>query len=160
MDYWHAMFTLGVRAHVAASRYAVPLMLPRKQGLIINTTFYSPDRFTGDFWYDLAKNAIVRAAFGMAHQLREHGIAVLALSPGWMRTELVLQHFGVTEENWHEVEALAHTETVHYVGRAVVALASDPHVLARTGQAFHVGDLARAYGFTDSDGRYIPPFQF
>lgn len=158
MEHWELMLTRGARAHVAASRYAVPLMLPQKQGLIINTTYYSPDRFIDDFWYDLAKSAITRAAFGMAHQLRTHGITALAVSPGWMRTELVLKHFGATEANWREFEALAKTESVHYVGRAVVALATDPNVHARTAGAFKVGDLAREYGFTDIDGRQVPVF--
>lgn len=158
LDYWDAMFTVGVRAHVAASRYAVPLMLAQGQGLIINTTFDSGGQFTGDFWYDLAKNAISRAAFGMAQHLKQHQITALSLSPGWMRTELVLREFSATEENWQGVEALAPTESPRYIGRAVVALAGDPAVFARTGQALHVGDLAREYGFTDIDGRQVPRF--
>lgn len=159
MDHWETMFTAGVRAHVAASRLAAPILLAQKQGLIINTSFFDQGKFTGNFWYDLAKTAICRAAFGMAQQLKAHNIAAVALSPGWMRTELVLREFGATEENWQQVEALARTESTHYIGRAVVALAADPNVMARTGQTLTVGELAGEYGFTDIDGRHIPPFR-
>ncbi len=159
MSNWERMFVAGMRAHVAASRYAVPLMLEQGRGLIINTSFYDRGRYTGTFWYDLAKNGICRAAFGMAQQLRPHGIAAVAVSPGFMRTELVLAHFGATEETWRSFPDLARTETPRYVGRAVVALAADPQIMAKTGQSLRAGDLAQEYGFTDVDGRYVPPFE-
>ncbi len=159
MSNWERMFVAGMRAHVAASRYAVPLMLEQGRGLIINTSFYDRGRYTGTFWYDLAKNGICRAAFGMAQQLRPHGIAAVAVSPGFMRTELVLAHFGATEETWRSFSDLARTETPRYVGRAVVALATDPQIMVKTGQSLRAGDLAQEYGFTDVDGRYVPPFE-
>lgn len=159
MENWERMLTRGVRAHIAASRLAVPLMLPQGRGLIINTTSWDRDRFVGDFWYDLAKSAINRAAFGMAQQLRAHNIAAVAVAPGFMRTELVLAAFQATEANWQAVPELARTETPFYVGRAVVALAADPSVMAKTGRVLRVGDLAREYGFTDVDGRQVPPFE-
>jgi len=159
MSNWERMFVAGMRAHVAASRCAVPLMLPQQRGLIVNTTFYDRGKYTGAFWYDLAKNGICRAAFGMAQDLRPHGIAAVAVSPGFMRTELVLAHFGATEENWREFPDLERTETTRYVGRAVAALAADPAVMAKTGQSLRAGDLAQEYGFTDLDGRYVPPFE-
>lgn len=159
MDHWHNMFTAGVRASLVASRLAVLLMLPQQQGLIVNTSFYDQDKVINNMCYDLAKNALNRMARVMAFQLKGHGIAAVALSPGWMRTELVLQAFKATEENWHEAEALRATESTQYIGRAVVALASDPNVMDRTGQPLVVADLAKEYGFTDIDGRWIPPFQ-
>ncbi len=157
---WEIMFEAGVRAAVLSSRCAVPLMLPQKAGLIITTSFFDPEpgTYTGSFWYDLAKNALTRAAFGMAQDLRPHGIASVAVSPGWMRTELVLAHYGATEATWRDYPELARTETPRYVGRGVAALAADPDVMTKTGQALTAGGLAREYGFTDIDGRYVPPF--
>lgn len=159
LDNWQHMFTGGVRAGIVSSYYALPLMLRQGHGLIINIGFWDHDKYTGSFWYDLAKNACNRVAFGLAHDVRDHGIAAVALSPGWMRTELVLAHFGTDDAHWVEHEALHQTESVTYVGRAVVALASDPDVLEKSGRALRVGDLAREYGFTDVDGRQPPPFE-
>jgi NAD(P)-dependent dehydrogenase (short-subunit alcohol dehydrogenase family) len=89
----------------------------------------------------------------MAEELRPHGVASVALSPGWMRTELVLAVHGTDEAHWRERPELASTETPRYLGRAVVALAADPQVMARSGGVYRVTDLAAAYGFTDVDGR-------
>lgn len=150
-DRWHAMFTAGVRAHLMASRHAAALMLPQRQGLIVNTTFYDRGKYLSNLYYDLAKSAINRMAYGMALELRRHGIAAIALTPGWMRTEKVLEQ--------HAPEELGQTESVEYIGRAVAALAADPQVMARSGRTLTVGDLAREYGFTDVDGRLIPAFR-
>jgi NAD(P)-dependent dehydrogenase (short-subunit alcohol dehydrogenase family) len=95
----------------------------------------------------------------MAQDLRPHGVASVALSPGWMRTELVVGHMGAEAERWEEHPGLARTESPRYVGRGVVALASDPNAMAKTGGVYRVGDLAREYGFTDVDGRVPPPFE-
>lgn len=159
LDNWDTMFTGGVRVGILSSWYAAPLMMARRQGLIVNTSFYDDDRYVGIFYYDIAKQALNRMAYAMACELKEHGVAALAVSPGWMRTELVLAAFQTDEEHWREVEALKETETPMYVGRAVVALASDPKVMEKTGRALKVGDLAREYGFTDVDGRQPPPFR-
>lgn len=160
MAQWEPMFDRGVRNHLLASRLAVPLMLPRQRGLIVTTTFWDRDRYLqGNLFYDLAKSAMTRLAFGMAQELRPHGIASVALSPGWMRTEFVLAGHGTDEAHWREKPALARTESPRYLGRAVVHLAADAHILERTGQALRVGDLARAYGFTDVDGRQVAPFE-
>lgn len=156
---WETMFEAGVRAHIVASKCAIPLMLKQGSGLVVTTTFYDEGKYTGDFWYDLAKNALNRLAFAMAQELKEHSIASVGVSPGFMRTELVLASEGATEETWQEFPGLARTETPRYVGRAVAALAADPNVMARTGQILTAGELAREYGFTDVDGRYIPPFR-
>lgn len=154
---WDLMFTAGVRAAFMASRFAVPLMLPRSRGLIVNTSFLY-DKYGGYLPYDLAKNALNRLALAMAGDLRTYGIAAVAVSPGWMRTEIVLGEFKATEETWQQIPALASTESTFYVGRAVAALAADPMVMTRSGQTLRTGDLAREYGFTDIDGRSPAPF--
>jgi len=158
VQHWDTMFHGGVRAQLVTNHYAVPLMREQPSGLIVYTTFRDQDKYTGTFYYDLAKNALCRMAFGLAAELREHGITVVALSPGWMRTELVLAHHGTDEAHWKEVKALERSESPFYIGRAVCALAGDPQMLDRTGQVLQVGQLAKEYGFTDIDGRILPPF--
>lgn len=160
MAQWEPMFDRGVRNHLLASRLAVPLMLPRRRGLIVTTTFWDRDRYLhGNLFYDLAKSAMTRLAFGMAQELRPHGIASVALSPGWMRTEFVLAGHGTDEAHWRDKPELARTESPRYLGRAVAHLAADARILERTGRALRVGDLAKEYGFTDIDGRAVPPFE-
>lgn len=159
MSHWEGMFDKGVRNHILATRAAAPLFLRQRRGLIVGTTFWDRDRWAGSFFYDISKATLNRLAFAFAHELGPHGVASLAVSPGWMRTEWVLAHFGVTEETWRDVPALAPTETPRYVGRAVVALASDPRVMEKSGRPHRVGDLAREYGFTDVDGRQVPAFE-
>ena len=160
MDQWDPMFNRGVRNHLLASRLAAPLMLKRRQGLIVTTTFWDRHRYLmGNLFYDLAKSAMTRLAFGMAQELRPHGVASIAVTPGWMRTEFVLAGHQTDEAHWQQRPALARTESPRYVGRAVAALASDPNVMARTGEVLRVGDLAREYGFTDVDGRQPPAFE-
>lgn len=151
-DRWDAMFQTGVRAHLNASRLAVPLMLAQSKGLIINTTFYDQGHYLSNLYYDLAKATINRMAYGMGLELKPHGVAAVALSPGWMRTERV------TDIPLPE-KYLPETESVEYIGRAVAALASDPEVLRYTGKTLTAGDLALEYGFTDIDGRQIPAFR-
>jgi NAD(P)-dependent dehydrogenase (short-subunit alcohol dehydrogenase family) len=156
--HWHGMFTTGVRAHLLASRAAVPLMLPQRRGLIVNTTAWDRDRYLGNLFYDVAKAAVNRMAYGMARELRPYGIAAVALAPGFMRTERVLDVLQVDEHTWQEQEALQQSETPFYTGRAVAALAADPHVLEKSGRVLKVGELAQEYGFTDIDGRQVAPF--
>jgi NAD(P)-dependent dehydrogenase (short-subunit alcohol dehydrogenase family) len=155
---WDTMFTAGVRAQLATNHFAIPLLRENKEALIIHTTFWDDGKYTGQFYYDLAKNALVRMAYGLSEELKGDNIAVLAVSPGFMRTELVLEHMGVDEAHWQESEDLRKSETPYYVGRAITALAMDPGVLEKTGQVLKAGDLAKEYEFTDVDGRYIPPF--
>jgi NAD(P)-dependent dehydrogenase (short-subunit alcohol dehydrogenase family) len=157
---WDGMFTAGVRAHLTASRLAVPLMLPAKRGLIVSTTAnltvlpYLPNIF-----YDLSKNAVSRLVWAMAQELREHGIAALALAPGFMRTERVTEAF----RRAGAIAALdgpgGPKETPTYIGRAIVALTTDPQVLERSGQLLEVGTLAQEYRFTDTDGTQPAPFR-
>lgn len=160
MRHWDTMFDRGVRNHLLASRLAAPAFVRQGRGLIVTTTFWDRDRYLqGHLFYDLAKAAMTRLAYGMAQELRPHGVASVALSPGWMRTEFVLAGHRTDEAHWQERPALARTESPRYLGRAVVALAADPEVLQRSGQVLRVGDLARHYGFTDIDGRWVPPFE-
>ena len=157
---WDGMFTAGVRAHLGASRLAVPLMLAQGRGLIVSTTAnlaalpYLPNIF-----YDLSKHTISRLVWAMAHELRERGIAALAVAPGFMRTERVTEAF----RRAGAIAALegpgGPKETPVYLGRAIVALAADPRVLERSGQLLEVGTLAQEYGFTDADGAQPPPFR-
>lgn len=151
-DRWDAMFVAGVRAHLNASRHAVRLMLGRPGGLIVNTTVYDRGKYVSNLYYDAAKNAINRLGYGMALELKPHGITAVAVAPGWMRTERVMDTNPSAEE-------LTQTESPEYIGRAILALALDPERLARTGQTLNVGDLAQVYGFTDIDGRQVPTFR-
>lgn len=157
--FWDGMFHAGVRNHILAGKYAAPLMVGRRSGLIVTVTFWDRHRYTGHFYYDLAKAAMTRLSFGMAQDLRPHGVAAVAVSPGWMRTEFVLAGHHTDEGHWMEVPALAGTESPRYAGRAVVALASDSDVIEKSGRVFRVGDLAVEYGFTDVDGRRVPAFE-
>ncbi len=160
---WDKMLTIGLRSHMVTARFALSLMLQRNQGLIINTTTFTNScdwdldkQLCGSsVFYDTVKTAINRMTFGMAHDLRAHGhnITVIALAPGWMRTENVLRGSGTDEQNWRQVEALKNTESPQYIGRAVVALAADSDVMRRTGRLVTTGRLAQEYGFTDIDGR-------
>ncbi|HET6827429.1 MAG TPA: SDR family oxidoreductase [Ramlibacter sp.] len=160
LDNWDSMFDRGVRNHLLASRFAAPLMVKAGRGLIVTTTYWDRGHYLrGNLFYDLAKSAMVRLAFGTAEELRPHGVASLAVSPGWMRTEFVLAGHRTDEAHWQERPALARTESPRYLGRAVVALASDANVLGKSGQVLRVGDLAREYRFTDIDGRQVPPFE-
>ena len=160
MAEWDAFFDRGVRNHVLASRLAAPLMIRRKRGLIVTTTFWDRDRYIkGNLFYDLAKATMNRLAFAVAEELRPHGVASVALAPGWMRTEIILAAFKTDEASWQGVPPLARTESTRYIGRAVVALAADANVIAKSGTVQYVGKLAAEYGFTDIDGRVIPPFE-
>lgn len=160
MVHWDAMFDRGVRNHLLSSRAAAPMLVRQGRGLIVTTTFWDRDRFMqGNLFYDLAKAAMTRLAFGMAQELRPHGVSSVAVSPGWMRTEFVLAGHHTDEDHWHERPELARTESPRYLGRAIAALASDPNVSALSGQVLRVGDLAQSHGFTDIDGRVIPPFE-
>jgi NAD(P)-dependent dehydrogenase (short-subunit alcohol dehydrogenase family) len=160
LDHWVAMFDHGVRNHLLAARAAAPLFVRQGRGLVVATTFWDKDRYIkGNLYYDLAKSAINRLAFGVAEELRPHGVTSLAVSPGWMRTELILSGFSTDEDHWRDVPPLARTESPRYLGRAVAALAADPNVHAKTGTVCYAGELAVEYGFTDIDGRVVPPFE-
>ena len=155
LRHWEGMFTAGVRSALVASRFAAPLMLRQRQGLIINITAWDRDKFLVNVFYDVAKAAINRMTYGMARELRPHNIAVIALAPGFMRTERVAAAF----EGVGNKEYLNFTESPEYAGRAVVALAADQKIIEKSGKVLAVGDVADEYGFTDVDGRQIPAFR-
>lgn len=157
---WDRMFTAGVRAHLTASRLAVPLMLPQRRGLIVSTTAnLDALPYLRNLFYDLAKNAVARLAWAMARELREHGIAALAVAPGFMRTERIVEAFRRAGAEAALNGPGGPKETTAYLGRAIVALASDPGVIEKSGQLVEVGALARDYGFTDVDGTQPAPFR-
>ncbi|VWX38657.1 SDR family NAD(P)-dependent oxidoreductase [Exiguobacterium oxidotolerans] len=147
-EHWDAMMVAGPKAYLLTTRAAVPLLQQSPAALIINLTSFSPNQAAGNLYYDLAMQSINRMTFVMGQELQESHIAVIALCPGFMRTERVVDA-GFSSDA---------TETTAYVGRAVVALAQDPDILQRTGQAWFVSDLARDYGFTDVDGSKPMPF--
>jgi NAD(P)-dependent dehydrogenase (short-subunit alcohol dehydrogenase family) len=154
------MFDHGVRNHLLACRAAAPLLVRQKRGLVAATTYWDRGHYIkGNLFYDVAKAALNRIAFGVAEELRPHGVTSLAVSPGWMRTELILAAFKTDEDHWRDVPPLARTESPRYLGRGIVALAADPDVQRKSGGVHSVGDLAVEYGFTDIDGRVVPPFE-
>jgi NAD(P)-dependent dehydrogenase (short-subunit alcohol dehydrogenase family) len=151
------MLQRAVHSHIITSRYAAPLMIERGQGLIVEITDGETADYRGNLFYDLVKTSVIRLAYAMSEELRPHHIAALALTPGFLRSEAMLEHFGVTEANWQEgAKQDPHfiaSETPFYVGRAVAALASDPDLSKKSGKVFSSWNLALEYGFTDIDGR-------
>ena len=151
-----AMLRQGIETHIITSHYATPLMVRRKRGLILEITDGVGAGYRGSFFYDLVKASVIRLALAQAVELHQHKVAALALTPGFLRSEEMLDHFGVSEENWRDAiqkdPHFAASETPSYIGRAVAALAADPDVLSRTGGAVSTWQLAKEYGFTDRDG--------
>ena len=147
----------AVHSHIVTSRHGVPLMVERSAGLVVEVTDGDTLGYRGNLFYDLAKNAVIRLAYAMASDLHAHRVTAVALTPGLMRSEAVLDHCGVTEANWRDAIAddpyFAESETPCYVGRAVAALAADPDVGNKSGGLFSSWGLAKEYGFTDVDGR-------
>jgi NAD(P)-dependent dehydrogenase (short-subunit alcohol dehydrogenase family) len=157
---WDSMFTAGVRAHLTASRLAVPLMLPQRRGLIVSTTAnLDALPYMRNLFYDLSKNAVARLVWAIAQEVREHGIAALAVAPGFMRTERVVEAFQRAGASDALNGPRGPKETTAYLGRAIVALASDGRVIEKSGLLVEVGTLAGEYGFTDIDGTQPPPFR-
>jgi len=150
------MQQLAIQTHLITSWYAAPLMVRRRQGLIVEITDGITERYRGSLFYDLAKASVIRFAQAQAEDLRPHNVAVVAVSPGFLRSEAMLDHFGVTEATWRDAiakdEHFAASETPRYLGRAVAALAADPEVMQRSGQTLATWGLAKDYGFTDIDG--------
>ena len=148
----------AVHSHVITSRHGVPLMVERGAGLIVEVTDGDTMGYRGNLFYDLAKNAVIRLAYAMAGDLHAHpGVTALAITPGFLRSEHVLDHFGVSEANWRDAiekdPYFAESETPCYVGRAVAALAADPHIKEKSGRLLSSWGLAKEYAFTDVDGR-------
>ncbi|MFC9537384.1 MULTISPECIES: SDR family oxidoreductase [unclassified Streptomyces] len=154
------LLRLAVETHAVTSHHALPLLLRNPGGLVVEmtdgTAEYNRDNYRVSFFYDLAKSSVLRMGFALGQELGPRGATALALTPGWLRSEIMLGHFGVTEENWRDaLEQVPHfaiSETPFYVGRAVAALAADPEVARWNGQSTSSGALAQVYGFTDVDG--------
>ncbi|MFI6977201.1 SDR family oxidoreductase [Embleya sp. NPDC050154] len=154
------LLRLAVETHVITNHYALPLLLRRPGGLVVEmtdgTNEYNRDNYRVSLFYDLAKSSVLRMAFALGHELGSRGATAVALTPGWLRSEMMLDNYGVTEANWREgTKIQPHfgiSESPAYVGRAVVALAGDPEVARWNGQSLSSGQLAGVYGFTDLDG--------
>ncbi|MGZ3275590.1 MAG: SDR family oxidoreductase [Caulobacteraceae bacterium] len=144
-------------SHLITNRHLAPLLVEADRGLIVEVIDGHFAGYRGQILYDLTKSSLARLAYGMAMDLARTGVTALAVSPGFLRSEAVLQHFGVTENNWRDAIArdpyFAESETPALVGRGVVALAADPLVGRKAGLIHFAADLAREYGFTDVDGR-------
>ncbi|MCI0765843.1 SDR family oxidoreductase [Bacillus sp. TL12] len=147
----------AVHSHMMTSYYGVPLMVKNKRGLVIEITDGVDYQYRGNLYYSLAKISTIHLAEAMAKDLKEHHITAVAVSPGFLRSEAMLDLFGVTEENWQEgTKKDPHfiaSETPFFVGRAIAALASDTNVHNKTGKALSSWELAREYRFKDIDGR-------
>jgi NAD(P)-dependent dehydrogenase (short-subunit alcohol dehydrogenase family) len=162
------LLRLAVETHLITSHYALPLLIRRPGGLVVEmtdgTAEYNATNFRVSAFYDLAKAAVLRLAWSQGHELAGFGCTAVALTPGWMRSEMMLEHYGVTEANWRDVLARSAeppfpdpghfgiSETPTFTGRAVVALAADPDVARWNQASLSSGRLAQEYGFVDVDG--------
>jgi NAD(P)-dependent dehydrogenase (short-subunit alcohol dehydrogenase family) len=167
------MLNQAIHSHIITSHFAVPLLLKRNKsrggGIIFEITDGDAFYYRGNIFYDLVKISVIRLAFAMSRELRKRNVVAVALTPGFLRSEAVLEHFGVTEANWKDVgkrtdanvnsknqndapQDFMVSESPRYVGRAVVALAADPRVKRKSGRVFSSWALAREYGFKDVDG--------
>ncbi|HET9465142.1 MAG TPA: SDR family oxidoreductase [Gemmatimonadales bacterium] len=154
------LLTLGVHTHLITAHFALPLLIERPGGLLVEVTDgtaeYNDTHYRINPFYDLAKVAVTRMAWAHAKDLEPHGATSVSISPGWLRSEMMLDAFGVTESNWRDATAnVPHfviSETPRFVGRAVAALAADSDRARWNGQSLSSGELAKLYGFTDLDG--------
>jgi NAD(P)-dependent dehydrogenase (short-subunit alcohol dehydrogenase family) len=160
LDIGLRMLRLAVDTHAITSHFAIPLLIKNRGGLVVEVTdgtdAYNATHYRVSFFYDLAKASVNRMAFALAHELPPHGATAVSLTPGWLRSEAMLEAYQVSEANWHDATArsphFAISETPAFVGRAVAALAQDPEVARWNGQSLSSGQLAKVYGFTDLDG--------
>ena len=150
---------LAIDTHLVTSHHLLPLLIARPGGLLVEVTDgtadYNARRYRLSVFYDLAKASINRLAFSQGHELEPYGATAVAITPGWLRSEMMLDNYGVTEANWREAKAppgFALSESPRYVGRAVAALAADPDRRRWRQQSVTSAQLARHYGFTDTDG--------
>jgi NAD(P)-dependent dehydrogenase (short-subunit alcohol dehydrogenase family) len=173
LDYGLRTMRLAVDTHAITSHFAIPLLIETPGGLVVEVTDgtdeYNAANYRVSFFYDLAKASVNRMAFALAHELRPYHATAVSLTPGWLRSEAMLEAYGVTESNWRDaIKKMPHfaiSESPAFVGRAVVALAQDPHVSRWNGKSLSSGQLAKVYGFTDLDGsqpdawRYVVEIQ-
>jgi NAD(P)-dependent dehydrogenase (short-subunit alcohol dehydrogenase family) len=164
---------LAIDTHIITSHYALPLLIKNSGGLVVEmtdgTAEYNAEHYRLSLYYDLAKSSVLRLAWSLSKELQSYGCTAVALTPGWLRSEMMLDHFQVKEENWRDATIkdphFIISETPHYVGRAVSALALDPDLARWNGQSLSSGQLAKVYNFTDLDGsqpdcwRYITEVQ-
>jgi len=151
---------LAIDSHLITNHYALPLLIKNKHGLVVEmtdgTAEYNKTHYRLSMFYDQAKTAINRMAWALAEELKPYQCTAVSLTPGWMRSEIMLEHYKVTEENWRDATVeeshFVISESTRYVGRAVAALAGDAQVGRFSGQSLSSGELARIYGFTDIDG--------
>ena len=154
------LLRLGIDTHAITSHFALPLLIASPGGLVVEvndgTTEYNAANYRVSFFYDLVKAAVNRMAFALGHELEPHGATAIAVTPGWLRSEAMLDAYQVTEATWRDATKIqphfAISETPSFVGRAVAALATDPDVARWNGQSVSSGELAQVYGFTDVDG--------
>jgi NAD(P)-dependent dehydrogenase (short-subunit alcohol dehydrogenase family) len=152
---------LAIDTHLITSHFALSLLIRKPGGLVVEMTDgtreYNDANYRVSAFYDLAKSSVLRLAFAQGQELAPHGCTAVALTPGWLRSEMMLEIYGVTEDNWRDGAKVnphfaAISESPRFVGRAVAALAADPELQGRNGGSFSSGELAREYGFTDVDG--------
>jgi NAD(P)-dependent dehydrogenase (short-subunit alcohol dehydrogenase family) len=160
---------LAIDTHLITSHYLLPLLIEKPGGLLVEVTDgtaeYNASRYRISVFYDLAKVAVNRLAFSQGHELKPYGGTAVAITPGWLRSEMMLENFGVAEDNWRDAIGrapgsdppaappdFARSESPRYVGRGVAALAADPDKARWNQQSLTSGQLAREYGFTDIDG--------
>ena len=160
LDIGLRMLRLSIDTHAITSHFAIPLLLEHPGGLVVEVTDgtdeYNDANYRVSFFYDLCKAAVNRMAFALAHELGPRGATAVSLTPGWLRSEAMLEAYQVTEDSWRDATKIqphfAISESPAYVGRAVAALAADPDVARWNGQSLSSGELAKVYGFTDLDG--------
>ncbi|MEQ8767808.1 MAG: SDR family oxidoreductase [Planctomycetota bacterium] len=160
LEYGLKTLRLAIDTHAITSHYAIPLMLETPGGLVVEVTDgtdgYNATRYRVSFFFDVAKAAVSRMAFALAHELKGQKATAVSLTPGWLRSEAMLEAYGVSERNWRDATKVsphfAISESPAFVGRAVAALAADPDVVRWNGQSVSSGQLAKVYGFTDLDG--------
>jgi NAD(P)-dependent dehydrogenase (short-subunit alcohol dehydrogenase family) len=160
LEYGLHQLRLAIDTHAITSHFAIPLLLETPGGLVVEindgTAEYNDTTYRNSFFYDLAKAGVQRMGFALAHEVGSRGATAVTLTPGWLRSEAMLDAFGVTEANWRDaLKFQPHfgiSETPSFVGRAVAALAQDPQVALWNGQSLSSGQLAKFYGFTDLDG--------
>jgi NAD(P)-dependent dehydrogenase (short-subunit alcohol dehydrogenase family) len=146
---WDAMFNAGVRAHYRASQLAAPGMIAKRRGLIVNISFWSAQKHIGNVAYGVSKAATDKLTTDMAAELAPHGVAVVSLYPGLVRTEKVME-----ASAWLD---MSNSESPEFIGRAIASLANDPDVLRHTGKVLVAAAVAQEYDFTDIDGKAPRP---
>ena len=153
------MFNTAARAHFIASQMAAPIMIRKKTGLIVTTSFWDNYKYISNLPYDLVKAVKNRMSYGMAIELKKYSITVLTLSLGWIRTEHLKRTFELDDFNYKEKEGFEKAESTRYAGRAIVALALDKNRIKHTGKIITTAELARIYNFLDLDGTQPEFFQ-